>query len=627
MKFSILFFAGLLAFQSSTSQVSLQTGSPQINIPLYSYNNSNSNLGFSLSLNYSGGNGIKVNDEASEVGLGWTLTTGGQVIRMKNDEADDQVATAAPGDLKIKAGIFNAPTSPTFYDVLKNAWSPTYPDEDAYKKTYYDPLVHYDKEHDEFAFSFNGRSGKFILGTDIAHTPLLFENSAIKVRMISGNSILTSIGSIGGFVITDENGIEYKFMNPLYSRVMEYVKSCYVKHELLNYVLKCDDPANPPRNNIPADPAFMSEEKQFEIYVPKETAYHIANLWNISEITNPQTNEKITFNYDNLEYKSNIDFSASSNISEEVSFIPSPSPVKRYTINISENYESYVYPQLRSVEVNGNKKVEFSYSTVRKDQVGKKALDEILYYEDGIVVSKHKLSYGYFYKSSILNEIDLPGGYRSKDVALCLKSINKVGSDNVADQPTKFDYYTGISNDPNITFRERFNLSQDHWGYNNYDGGFSASATNYGSSISISSLYEYLQHPEIHRVPSSNIELLQVGMIKQMTNPYGGVTKYSYEPNQAYFNGTNVLSGGLRVKEISAIDNQFASERKIKYQYILANGNSSGYGYEAPNYDELNTATWIVPNGNGINYNGYVSQAKNFAKSFLTNLTSLNSGK
>ena len=67
--------------------VGYYTGVPVINIPLYTINEP----GFSLPINLSyHAGGIKVNEVASNVGLGWSLNAGGVITREIKDIPDDE---------------------------------------------------------------------------------------------------------------------------------------------------------------------------------------------------------------------------------------------------------------------------------------------------------------------------------------------------------------------------------------------------------------------------------------------------------------------------------------------------------------------------------------------------------
>ena len=85
---------GLLLFITvlvGNSQVNLQTGSPEQNFPLINYTDGKAGLSLDISLNYSGGNGLLVNEVSSNIGTGWNVAVGGFITRMQNGEPDDQM--------------------------------------------------------------------------------------------------------------------------------------------------------------------------------------------------------------------------------------------------------------------------------------------------------------------------------------------------------------------------------------------------------------------------------------------------------------------------------------------------------------------------------------------------------
>ncbi|SHM01064.1 hypothetical protein [Chitinophaga sp. CF418] len=149
----LLFGAG-----TSFAQVDLSTGRALANFPLFNYSNGD-RLSTSISLTYTGGNGIRVSDLASNVGLGWEMEVGGMVTRSTRGEPDDQVGGKLTGDMYATGRAFsNYSNTPM---PSKAALMPLFD----YKIPFYrhDATVIDDRELDIFNFSFNGRQGSFVV--------------------------------------------------------------------------------------------------------------------------------------------------------------------------------------------------------------------------------------------------------------------------------------------------------------------------------------------------------------------------------------------------------------------------------------------------------------------------------
>src|SRR6476646_10117949 len=85
----------LILFVASTNvnaQVNLQTGAAEQNFPLINYTDGKSGMALGVGLAYSSGNGLLVNEIASDIGTGWSLDAGGIIVRIQNGEPDDQMA-------------------------------------------------------------------------------------------------------------------------------------------------------------------------------------------------------------------------------------------------------------------------------------------------------------------------------------------------------------------------------------------------------------------------------------------------------------------------------------------------------------------------------------------------------
>ncbi|WP_419870494.1 RHS repeat domain-containing protein [Chryseobacterium sp. CT-SW4] len=154
--------------------VAYTNGIPEIGIPLFNLKDNDINI--PVSLNYHAG-GFKVEEIASEVGLGWSLNVGGQISRVMRDK---------PDDFSTKGFLYN--------DLSSLSTS-------AYSKIVNEKI---DVEADTFVFSFFNYSGKFSYNQS-THTFIQFPLSDIKIEPIYQNQALF------GFVITTPDGFKYYF--------------------------------------------------------------------------------------------------------------------------------------------------------------------------------------------------------------------------------------------------------------------------------------------------------------------------------------------------------------------------------------------------------------------------------
>lgn len=156
--------------------VGLHTGTVQYSIPIYSFKTRN--LEVPISLNYSS-NGIKVDQLASWVGMGWNLSAGGVISRNIMGSADEYSQNDIPN--------FRGTITAQMIEWLHlNANEPAY-----------------DSESDIYTFSFPGYSGTFIYNYSseefytVKHSPLKIEKTTILDNF--------------GFKITAPDGIIYYF--------------------------------------------------------------------------------------------------------------------------------------------------------------------------------------------------------------------------------------------------------------------------------------------------------------------------------------------------------------------------------------------------------------------------------
>ncbi|CAL2076866.1 hypothetical protein [Tenacibaculum sp. 190524A05c] len=163
--------------------VGLFTGTPQVNVPICTFKSGP--LSVPVSLNYSS-NGIRIDEYASSVGLGWNLSAGGVITRSVYGKKDENQ-----------------------YRPAKNVNLAIGEDRFLYASAAADPGPEsVDTQPDIFSFNFNGFSGKFYLDDNapfFTDRDIIFlEPSPVKVEILN-------IGTENQFKITDPKGIVYYF--------------------------------------------------------------------------------------------------------------------------------------------------------------------------------------------------------------------------------------------------------------------------------------------------------------------------------------------------------------------------------------------------------------------------------
>lgn len=154
-------------------QVNAYTGLPEISIPLYEVKNGELSVPITLQYHASG---IRRSDDASWVGLGWSLSCGGQVSRKLQGLADEDNYTTTP----LQLNLSNCNTYSYLWGCSKNVK---------------------DAQPDLFSYTFPGSSGSFFLGSNGA-APYMFPYSANKIQTYNPND---------KFEIINEHGQLFRF--------------------------------------------------------------------------------------------------------------------------------------------------------------------------------------------------------------------------------------------------------------------------------------------------------------------------------------------------------------------------------------------------------------------------------
>jgi len=197
------------------------TGIPNVSVPIYEINTGGIKL--PITLDYHAG-GIKVEDIASWVGLGWALNAGGVITRQVRGVPDD-------------SGPFNFLIT---HDSITKFINGTMQNPLAYFQNITRGLM--DSERDLFFYSFGGSSGKFIFDTSGACIPMPVSKVRIEFGAFLGKTGVFKITDLAGnqYFFTDEETTAYGFnTNNSYSQsVYDAISSWYLTQ--INNVLNTD---------------------------------------------------------------------------------------------------------------------------------------------------------------------------------------------------------------------------------------------------------------------------------------------------------------------------------------------------------------------------------------------------
>lgn len=294
--------------------VSPSNGIPKINIPIFERQGGNNKCGLSISLDYHAG-GVRVDEIASNVGLGWALNAGGVITRTINGNPDElDLASGEKGFLVDQRSL---PRDAVDASYTADATTYTTPG-----NMILDGRM--DGQIDDYSFNFNGRSGKFFLGKngDVLITPqqkLIIE----KTTSGSGTNITSKI------TITTEDGFKYEFADQetSYSSTWTYARE-------------------------------------------------YPTAWYLSKIISPNGADVVTFQYETFSAGHTVSNVSSEKYALSSAQYTTPTPP--YTYSNYQVTESGNYKRLLKIQFSDLTEVNFSYDAAnRTDWASDKALNSI----------------------------------------------------------------------------------------------------------------------------------------------------------------------------------------------------------------------------------------------------------
>jgi len=524
--------ASLLTAVNATEDLS--TGTESVSVPITEI--VEDGVSIPVNLNYVSGNGIKVGQEASNVGLGWNLICNYGIVREvrgKKDEGKDysdwSFAIAEPNKYlgwyenpQPNIGVADLSTIQSFWEPLKS---------------------YTDTEPDLFTVNLPGLQFKFFFdeNKDIQTIPANLPVTIYPYTMEVGSRRVVNKQQIfSKWIIKGPDGSKY--------------------------LIGEDENGN-----------LINEEADL---VNKETAaldlyFNNISEWFLTKITTPLLSKEIKFNYlpekyitkglaseegfYKGRYKNEDDFGCGQNYETcwPIDYLGTIPSLSSSDDNVRTNYYLYNSNRLQNIETE-NIKLNFNaYSTfsgVRSDLIptsidlsamSDELKDRILSllnihsftnYSaspksiDNIEVQYAKNGTFYCFKKYLLNTSYSGNLWNTENTRLILNSVSETtcDEDEALSLTTSFEYHLngfGID-DANITLPSKLSYAQDFWG--NFNGKHSnnsliASSTNSNGIKKVSYLADRrASFPET-----------QYGILKKINYPTGGVISFDYELNEA----------------------------------------------------------------------------------------------
>jgi YD repeat-containing protein len=486
--------------------VDYSTGVPSISYPMWNWQRGK--LQFNIGLVYHAG-GHKVDDMASNVGLGWTTTGIGRISRTVRGLPDDllvrgflysdilpQVSTSQYMDEYINMGkniqvpnsflnsnvtITPINTSQTTFGIVEQIAN-----------------GELDGEQDIFSYSFNNHSGRFIFDHDKNIIPLEQTNIKFEALYSSYSNGTIPNGYINAFKVTEDNGMVYKF------DYLEYQNTQNISSD----------------NTITATPPSGNG----------------VSGWLLTQMKDPLTNESIYINYSNGLTQYEIGWSESESNDLEECIVNGSQSFCRTALLKKSNIVNYqlvsgndVIPN--SVNFPDGSLLSFEYNHARSDLNNSNALTKVLVKNNrNEIVKQFALSYSYF--NSVTGMHDPTITINDNTKRLRLDGVAEISNNNTITKPTQFIY-----NNTSLNCRGSKNV--DFWGYNVNPN------RNNGQYLPIVPL----EQTEIDIIKSNGIlfqlsldgadkkpdaDFSKAAILERINYPTGGFTSFEYECNKAF---------------------------------------------------------------------------------------------
>ncbi|MBT1699744.1 hypothetical protein KK083_22850 [Fulvivirgaceae bacterium PWU4] len=555
--------------------VSHYTGVPNISIPIYEIRSRDITLPVSISYHASG---MQVKEEASWVGLGWTLNAGGAVTRSIRGGDD------FGGAFCYWSNRSNMPPAPAknphedpFQILYFNQNTPTltvyFPGD---TRNYYGDLIDASRDwaSDIYYFSCGELNGKFVIDRNGDFVPV--DHQDIKIEMFNRkypNANCAGSGEFGGWKITAADGTQYFFGEP----------DCSPANNTYSPYYQCSN-TNTVAKNVNG---FTQAVNMLNLGGSPITS------WFVKKIVSPM-GEEITFEYDKA--ASSLDFIApipdysqyfihgEGTYCNEQGYSPTEG-------RVSVSYTVHQPHYLRQINFK-NGYIKLNRDPVkRQDLSGAERLSDIQVFQRSSVTGEEKIIRTFQFKNNAYftsaNDVSpnynglLPGagdglGGFINDFASAngkrLKLTGLIESNGTLKKLHQFEYTT-------TDLPRKTSHSVDHWGHFNAIDNANLVPEVYWPSHTF-----YVQRPNdpapvafivagqhiSGAVRTANGVSAQAALLKKVIYPTGGWTEFFFEANQFTEDNTLKSGGGLRVAKVQ--DTDPVTNKTITRAYRYQNG-------------------------------------------------------
>ena len=602
----------------------LQNGTVDISIPLFEIKFNG--ISIPIAVNYIT-SGIKVDQQASNVGLGWSLNYGGSIIRNVNDLPDDEINVPyihIPDDTGDNAGY-------NVKDVVALGYHRNVKE---IKLDYYEPVRNVfkiDGAPDFYNVIAPGLSTQFLIlqnentvSDNFSQTQFVTKNVKGDGAKILPPSAKTINLSAFGFSGVHETATQAYLTQPIQSFdsfEIQYNGFVYkfnygnIQESLLDY-----------KEGIDNTWGWIANHKKQ------------VNSWDLQEITDLKSGKKLTYNYE-VYNKAVEDFSYNlTNLDLDVNNDTAVNTDFEYEINSQYTYENgapyikkryfysknrYKYPRATRVSkiIYDEGEVVFIYNNNRIDEPGEKELNKIIIKDKNSNVVK-EIEFIYSYKASKENCSD----YYCYRMFLDKISFNYPNQNN--NEVYQFSY------DERKLPNRKFSLEKDYLGFynNNGSGNYLVNDNIFFRHQYSPKLYYYPENKEFSILPFKRNDILsykfingsislepneysRASILKKVVFPTKGYLELEYENNSFHYKGYNYNLGGARIKSQNLYDFTGTLLKKTTYEYIDNNGFSSGRLLYAPLYgfptNSISQSDIMNGNFNNIHFYTFLSDQSN----------------